>query len=168
LVSGAFSFRPEAAIVNFYHMDSSIGGHTDHSEFDLSAPLLSFSFGQDAIFLLGKESRTIRPVAIRVGSGDVMIMAGPSRLSYHAVPRILRDSEFKCNIFVQDGQDDCNDVVDFTQLPCAPTGWNGVAKDSQLLLDFMHHSRINVNVRQVLPPGGTFPADVAAASLKSS
>jgi alkylated DNA repair protein alkB family protein 1 len=110
--------------VNFYHMDSSIGGHTDHSEFDLSAPLLSFrcsyvltklsivyfhgdvfcSFGQDAIFLLGKESRTIRPVAIRVGSGDVMIMAGPSRLSYHAVPRILRDSEFKCNIFVQDGQ----------------------------------------------------------------
>ena len=205
--------------MNFYHMDSNIGGHTDHSEFDLSAPLLSFrcvhsstkfailsasmlvcgcSFGQEAIFLLGGESPVVRPVAIRVRSGDLMVMAGPSRLSYHGVPRILRDSKCRCNSFVQDGQglsfcgdfgfiwmcllfasclvaklcgcsllpsDSCIDVVEFPQLPCAPTGWDGVGKDSQLLLDYMHHSRVNVNVRQVLPPGGTFPA---ADSLGSS
>lgn len=34
-------YKAEAAIVNYYHMDSSIGGHTDHSEFDHSAPLIS-------------------------------------------------------------------------------------------------------------------------------
>jgi len=34
-------FKAEAAIVNFYHLDSSLSGHTDHSEFDLAAPLIS-------------------------------------------------------------------------------------------------------------------------------
>ena len=32
-------YNPEAAIVNFYTMDSSIGGHTDHSEPNQAAPL---------------------------------------------------------------------------------------------------------------------------------
>jgi len=32
-------YHPEAAIVNFYTMDSSIGGHTDHSEPNKTAPL---------------------------------------------------------------------------------------------------------------------------------
>ena len=36
-----FSFEPEAAIVNYYHLDSTLSGHTDHSEKDLSVPLLS-------------------------------------------------------------------------------------------------------------------------------
>lgn len=35
-------FQPEAAIVNYYHMDSTLSGHTDHSEEDLDAPLFSF------------------------------------------------------------------------------------------------------------------------------
>ena len=36
-----FRFVPEAAIVNYYHLDSTLSGHTDHSEKDLSIPLLS-------------------------------------------------------------------------------------------------------------------------------
>ena len=35
----SLDYRPEAAIVNFYPMDSSIGGHTDHSEPNKTAPL---------------------------------------------------------------------------------------------------------------------------------
>ena len=35
-------FNAEAAIVNFYHFDSTLSGHTDHSEMDMSAPLFSF------------------------------------------------------------------------------------------------------------------------------
>jgi len=27
-----YSYNPEAAIINYYNMDSTIGGHTDHSE----------------------------------------------------------------------------------------------------------------------------------------
>ena len=34
-------FSAEAAIVNYYHLDSTLSGHTDHSERDLSHPLLS-------------------------------------------------------------------------------------------------------------------------------
>ena len=36
-----FRFSAEAAIVNYYHLDSTLSGHTDHSERDLSHPLLS-------------------------------------------------------------------------------------------------------------------------------
>ena len=37
-------FNPEAAIVNYYHLDSSLSGHTDHSEKDLTQPLLSIRY----------------------------------------------------------------------------------------------------------------------------
>lgn len=39
---GFTNFNAEAAIVNFYHIDSSLSGHTDHSEANLNAPLFSF------------------------------------------------------------------------------------------------------------------------------
>lgn len=35
-------FSAEAAIVNFYHFDSTLSGHTDHSEMNMTAPLFSF------------------------------------------------------------------------------------------------------------------------------
>ena len=40
-VIGFSTFVSEAAIVNYYHLDSTLSGHTDHSEYDLSAPLIS-------------------------------------------------------------------------------------------------------------------------------
>lgn len=48
-----------------------------------------FSFGQDAIFLLGGLTKATEPTAILLRSGDICVMSGSSRLSYHAVPRIL-------------------------------------------------------------------------------
>lgn len=39
---GFKNFEAEAAIVNYYHMDSTLSGHTDHSEQNLEAPLFSF------------------------------------------------------------------------------------------------------------------------------
>ena len=39
-------FRAEAAIVNYYPMDATLGGHTDHSEPNMEAPLLSISLGK--------------------------------------------------------------------------------------------------------------------------
>lgn len=39
---GYKDFNAEAAIVNYYHMDSTLSGHTDHSEQYLEAPLFSF------------------------------------------------------------------------------------------------------------------------------
>ncbi|XP_019851810.1 PREDICTED: DNA demethylase ALKBH1-like isoform X2 [Amphimedon queenslandica] len=36
-------FKAEAAIVNYYHFESTLSGHTDHSEADLTSPLISLS-----------------------------------------------------------------------------------------------------------------------------
>ncbi|KAJ4449322.1 hypothetical protein ANN_00720 [Periplaneta americana] len=40
---GFHNFSAQAAIVNYYHLDSTLSGHTDHSEIDKDAPLFSFS-----------------------------------------------------------------------------------------------------------------------------
>lgn len=39
---GYVNFKAEAAIVNYYHMGSTLSAHTDHSEVNLEAPLFSF------------------------------------------------------------------------------------------------------------------------------
>lgn len=41
-VLGYKKFLAQAAIVNYYHMDSTLSAHTDHSEINLEAPLFSF------------------------------------------------------------------------------------------------------------------------------
>ncbi|RUS86083.1 hypothetical protein EGW08_006176 [Elysia chlorotica] len=87
---GFGDYCAEAAIVNFYHLDSTLAGHTDHSEKDFRAPLFSISFGQTAIFLLGGQTKSIEPLALYLRSGDICVMSGPSRLAFHAIPRILQ------------------------------------------------------------------------------
>ena len=66
-------------------------GHTDQSEHNLSAPLLSISLGQAAIFLIGGSSLDTVPSAVLLRSGDILLMERESRLAYHAVPRILTE-----------------------------------------------------------------------------
>lgn len=41
---GFDQFKAQAAIVNYYHLDSTLSGHTDHSESDLTAPLISLRY----------------------------------------------------------------------------------------------------------------------------
>lgn len=41
-------FAPEAAIINYYHMDSTLSGHTDQSELDHTAPLVSVRYYDSA------------------------------------------------------------------------------------------------------------------------
>jgi len=41
-VVGFSDFSAEAAILNYYHMDSTLSGHTDNSEQNKEAPLFSF------------------------------------------------------------------------------------------------------------------------------
>jgi len=89
LVLGYPEYKAEAAIVNFYPFSATLSGHTDHSELNLSAPLISISFGQPAIFLLGGLTLKEKPAAFLINSGDVIIMKESARLSYHAVPKIL-------------------------------------------------------------------------------
>jgi alkylated DNA repair protein alkB family protein 1 len=85
-----------------------------------------FSFGQNAIFLLGGQERSERALALLVQSGDIVIMSGASRLSYHGVPRIISGS--------------CKDCWTSELLP-------------ETYQDYLSDSRINLNVRQVLKRG---------------
>jgi len=41
------------------------------------------------VFLVGGQTKDIRPTALFVHSGDVIIMSQQSRLAYHGVPKIL-------------------------------------------------------------------------------
>ncbi|KAG1655887.1 Nucleic acid dioxygenase ALKBH1 [Nymphon striatum] len=125
---GFKTYKAEAAIVNYYHFDSSIGGHTDHSEFDHTAPLISISFGQSAIFLVGGKTKDVKPISMFLHSGDIVIMANESRLSYHAVPRIVKAP---VKSWLSEGDENSDDTE---------------IKDCH---EYLNQSRININVRQV-------------------
>eukprot|EP00128_Syssomonas_multiformis_P016081 Colp12_sorted_trinity150504_noHs@13399 len=121
---GYRGFVAEAAIVNYYHLDSTLSAHTDHSEENKTAPLVSISFGHSALFMLGGLSREDPAVAMWVRSGDCVIMDGPARLCYHGVPRIVEQT-----------------LPPF--LSCAGPGWSaGHAK-------YMQRSRVNINTRML-------------------
>ncbi|SGY16482.1 BQ5605_C012g06884 [Microbotryum silenes-dioicae] len=86
-------YEPDAGIVNFYQLRDTLTAHIDHSELDAVQPLVSFSIGHSAIFLIGGPTRDITPLAIELQSGDGLIMSGQTgRRVFHGVPRILSDT----------------------------------------------------------------------------
>jgi DNA alkylation damage repair protein AlkB len=76
-------YKPEAGIVNFYGRKDALMAHQDRSESNAIAPLVSFSIGNSAIFLIGTEDRQEEPISLLLRSGDVLVMAGPCRRSFH-------------------------------------------------------------------------------------
>lgn len=52
-------FKPDAALINYYRSGDTLGGHLDDVEKDMTKPIVSFSLGCDAIFLLGGQPRII-------------------------------------------------------------------------------------------------------------
>ncbi|XP_072385654.1 nucleic acid dioxygenase ALKBH1 [Diabrotica undecimpunctata] len=137
---GFLNFSAEAAIVNYYHLDSTLSGHTDHSEENIEAPLFSFSFGQSAIFLLGGKTLDEKPTAIFLHSGDIVIMSKDSRLCYHGVPKIMKSNNEMWN-----GDSDYVLTNEDFSVP-KDILWRPFGS-------YLNHSRININVRQVLDIG---------------
>lgn len=88
---GYDNYKPEAGIVNYYHLNSTLSAHTDHSEYNMQAPLISISLGSAALFLIGTTTKSVKPTCLCLKSGDIVIMSANSRLAYHAVPKILKD-----------------------------------------------------------------------------
>ncbi|XP_068451588.1 nucleic acid dioxygenase ALKBH1 [Clinocottus analis] len=142
-------FNAEAGILNYYRSDSSLGIHVDESELDHSRPLLSFSFGKSAIFLLGGTRRQDPPTAMYMHSGDVMVMSGQSRLLYHAVPRIVAAPQGHPALEVS-GCGPASSLHDSVVEPLSEQDWAVCSR-------YTHNSRVNVTVRQVLGPGQSFP-----------
>lgn len=85
----AYAHDPQACLVNYYSEGARMGLHRDEDEEDFSAPVLSISLGDTAMFRLGGPERSARTRLIKLSSGDVLLLAGPSRLSYHGIDRII-------------------------------------------------------------------------------
>jgi DNA oxidative demethylase len=83
---------PDSCLVNLYRDGARMGLHADSDEADLTAPVLSVSLGDTAVFRLGGASRRDPTRTVRLNSGDVSLLAGASRRFHHGVDRILAGS----------------------------------------------------------------------------
>lgn len=84
-----YAASPEACLVNLYEGDARMGLHVDSDEDAWDAPVLSISLGDTAIFRIGGVLRSDPTRSVRLASGDVCMLGGPSRRAYHGVDRIL-------------------------------------------------------------------------------
>lgn len=82
----------EACLVNWYDSSARMGLHQDRDEQDFSAPVVSLSLGDTAVFRVGGTERGGKTRSVKLESGDAFVLGGPSRLAYHGVDRVLGGS----------------------------------------------------------------------------
>jgi DNA alkylation damage repair protein AlkB len=91
--AAGFTVTPDTCIVNWYAAASRMGLHQDKDESPESIaeglPVVSFSIGDTARFVLGGLRRRDPVQTLLLESGDAFVFGGPSRLRYHGVTRIL-------------------------------------------------------------------------------
>ena len=87
LAPGAAS--PEACLVNVYDAEARMGLHQDRDEGELSAPIVSLSLGDPALFRVGGLTRDAPTRSFRLEFGDAVTFGGPARLVFHGVDRII-------------------------------------------------------------------------------
>ena len=117
---------PQAAIVNIYSPGDTLSIHRDISE-ECDCDLISISLGCDCLFLMGSEAGGPH-MTLRLRSGDVVLMTGPSRYAFHAVPKVLAGT-----------------------CPAELEAWPAVTEDSRYeqWKDWLKTKRININIRQM-------------------
>lgn len=86
------SRAPDCCLLNFYDADARMGMHQDRDEADFGFPVLSISLGDSALFRIGNQTRGGKTESIWLSSGDVVVMGGAARLTYHGVDRIRAGS----------------------------------------------------------------------------
>ncbi len=79
---------PEACLVNWYEAKARMGLHQDRDEQEFGAPVLSISLGDACLFRFGGLKRNDPTKSVRLESGDLLLIGGPSRLCFHGVDRI--------------------------------------------------------------------------------
>ena len=83
------AYPPEACLINYYDPTAGLGLHRDQDEDAKEAPILSISLGDTALFRLGGPERKSPTRSVKLTSGDIVLLDGPSRHWYHGVDRIL-------------------------------------------------------------------------------
>ncbi|KRY88595.1 Alkylated DNA repair protein alkB -like protein 1 [Trichinella pseudospiralis] len=134
---GYADYEPEATIINYYNGKTTMSGHVDTSERNLDAPLISVSLGQTAIFLIGTSKPSDPPEALVLRSGDIVVMSGPSRVAFHALPRVICNVRYSKRAFQEQQQQQQDDTFEL------------VEEIDPLIVGYMNAHRINLNIRQV-------------------
>lgn len=80
--------QPECCLVNFYGPDARMGMHQDRDEASFEWPVVSISLGDDGLFRIGNTTRGGKTESVWLQSGDVVVMGGDARMTYHGVDRI--------------------------------------------------------------------------------
>ena len=83
---------PDACLVNLYRPGARMGLHQDRDEADFAHPVVSVSLGDHALFRIGGIERRAPTRSLRLTSGDVCLLAGPARLAFHGIDRIVPGS----------------------------------------------------------------------------
>jgi len=142
------SYQPESVIINYYDKRNYMGGHLDDGEKDQISPIVSFSFGLDCVFLMGGPTRDIKPHAIRLESGDVLVMSREARKCYHGVPRVLEDS-FKAERYMKYIKEKMPEVVERHNKELK-VGEDGEFENDEIhTINYLCENRLNFNFRQV-------------------
>lgn len=79
---------PDCCLINYYGDGARMGLHQDKDEADFSWPVMSVSLGDDGLFRIGNTTRGGKTESLWLSSGDVVVMGGAARLTYHGVDRI--------------------------------------------------------------------------------
>jgi DNA alkylation damage repair protein AlkB len=87
------TIEPDICLINWYPESGRLGLHQDKDErpetIEAGIPVVSFSLGDSAKFVIGGTKRKDPVQRIILESGDALVMGGPSRLRYHGVTGIL-------------------------------------------------------------------------------
>ena len=80
--------QPECCLINYYGEAARMGMHQDRDEASFDWPVVSISLGDDALFRIGNRTRGGKTESLWLQSGDVVVMGGDARLTYHGVDRL--------------------------------------------------------------------------------
>lgn len=84
-----YDHAPECCLINRYGGTAKMGLHQDRDEVDMSAPVVSISLGDDALFRIGGITRKAPTRSFKLASGDVLVLGGGARLAFHGVDRVI-------------------------------------------------------------------------------
>ncbi|MBS2966739.1 alpha-ketoglutarate-dependent dioxygenase AlkB [Actinocrinis puniceicyclus] len=87
-LDGRGEYTPDVALVNYYDGAARMGMHQDKDE-RCAAPVVSLSIGDSCVFRFGNAETRGRPYTdVELESGDLFVFGGPSRFTYHGVPKV--------------------------------------------------------------------------------
>jgi len=100
-----YAAPPECCLINLYEPPRArMGLHRDADEEAEDAPVVSISLGDRALFRIGGAARRDPTRSFKLDSGDVIVLGGDARHSYHGIDRVdfgtstLRDLPGRINL----------------------------------------------------------------------